>query len=131
MTQISTSRFKNLHLIVSILLLLVIAFIYGFYPNMIVPVLNDIKTESNDLKNVFKAIMGLYLSMTIFWFIGIKNAKFWYSATLINILFMLGLALGRVVSLIIDGLPDYSMLSAIALEAMMGVWGIISIKKFA
>lgn len=44
---------------------------------------------------------------------------------------MLGLALGRVVSLIIDGLPDCSILSAIALEAMMGVWGIISIKKFA
>ncbi|WP_413513126.1 DUF4345 domain-containing protein [Myroides odoratus] len=127
----SMNKFKNLHLTSSVVMLSIIALVYGFFPHKIIPVLGEFNPVSNDLKNVFKAIMGLYLSIAIFWTFGIIKPQLWYGATLVNILFMFGLASGRILSFLIDGLPDISMLSGVALEFIIGVWGVLSLKRFS
>lgn len=131
MHKITKPKFQNLHLTTSVSLLLVIALVYGFYPSKIIPVLGQLDSVSNDLKNVLKAIMGLYLAMAVFWTLGTLKPQLWYAATLVNILFMFGLASGRILSFLVDGLPDLSMVSGVVLELIIGIWGILSLKKFA
>ena len=125
------SPVKNLHLLISAILILVIGVTYGFAPELIVPALASVKTGSPDISNAFKAIMGLYLGMATVWVWGIVRPQFWYAATVINILFTLGLAFGRLISLAIDGIPSGGMLGGLILESLVGLWGIISLRTFA
>lgn len=131
MTQSKKIKFRNLHLIVSVLLILGIATTYGFSPEKIIPALADCYAHSNDLKDAFKAIMGLYFGLSIFWILGIVNPRYWQAATLVNILFMFGLGMGRIISLVVDGLPSGSMFVGIAIELFFGIWGTISLKLFS
>lgn len=119
--------FKNLHLAISSMVIVIVALIYGLNPNKILPLFFDIKVESIDLHNVFRATMGLYLALATYWIIGIINPKHWYHATLINVIFMGGLAFGRILSLLIDGISiPYS--KGLALELFFMIWGIYNLK---
>lgn len=122
--------FKNLHLAVSIILIIPIALVYGLYPGFTLPKLFDFKIESTDLTSIFKAIMGLYLSMAVIWIIGIFKSKFWVTATITNIVFMGGLAFGRLISLIVDGIPTIYFLSGLIIELVLAFWGLKSLKKY-
>lgn len=79
------------------------ALVYGLSPNTVLPRLLDFQVLTPDLSNVFRAIMGLYLAFALFWFVGIIIPNFWKAATLSQILFMGGLATGRLISFYIDG----------------------------
>lgn len=94
---------KNLHLGISSIVVILVGLSYGIYPGKVLPILFDFRVETTDLNNVFRAIMGLYLGMGIFWIIEIYRSKHWQSATLTNIIFMGGLAFGRIISLMVDG----------------------------
>jgi hypothetical protein len=121
---------KNLHLTISILIIMPIALVYGFCPNIILPVLFDFKVETTDLANVFRAIMGLYLGMSVIWIVGIIKPKFWAAATITNIAFMGGLALGRLISLLLDGIPGIYFLIGFILESGFAIWGLKNVKKY-
>lgn len=122
--------FKNLHLTISVILIIPVALVYGSYPDFILPGLFDFKIESSDLANIFRAIMGLYLGMTIIWIAGIFNPKFWTVATLTNIIFMGGLALGRLISLALDGFPSNSLLFGLIVELALTFFALINLKKY-
>lgn len=79
----------NLHLTISILIVMTVALIYGFKPNLWF----DVRLITIDEFNIYKAIMGLYIAFSSLWFIGIIKEKFWQTATISNCLFMFGLAL--------------------------------------
>jgi len=93
--------FKQLHLIISALIVFAIAMVYGFHPSL----LFDVKISSFDEHSIFKAIMGLYFAFATLWTIGILKPAFWKIATISNMIFMLGLAFGRIIAMIMDGLP--------------------------
>jgi len=97
---------KNLHLIISAVVVVPIAFVYGFNPSTILHYFFDFKVETIDLMKIFRAIMGLYLAFALFWIIGIVKTEYWQSATISNILFMSGLAIGRTISFFNDGFPS-------------------------
>ena len=71
--------------------------------------------------------MGLYLAFAAYWIVGIRNAKYWEGATISNIVFMGGLALGRLVSTLLDGVSTLWLVGLI-LELFMMVWGIYNLK---
>ena len=96
--------FKNLHLLVAIVIVLPTAIIYGS-PELLPNYLN-IQVHTIDLANMLKANMVLYLGMCAIWVLGIWKIKYWKSATALNILFMGTLALGRGLSMIVDGPPS-------------------------
>ncbi|MEP6926457.1 MAG: DUF4345 domain-containing protein [Ginsengibacter sp.] len=121
---------KNLHLIISITFIIPVALVYGLCPNIILLKLFGIKLESINLTNIFRAIMGLYLGISAIWLIGIIKSKFWITATLTNIVFMGGLASGRLLSLILDGLPSIYFLIGLLLELILAFWGVINLKKY-
>lgn len=120
---------KNLHLLISICIIVPIAIVYGLMPNGILKEIYKPEFWAPGLANIFRAIMGLYIAMSIFWIIGISKPQFWVAATLSNVLFMLGLALGRIVSLVLDGAPSYIFLVGLIIEAILAGWGIINLKK--
>jgi len=122
---------KNLHLGISSIVVILVGLIYGIYPGKILPILFDFRVETIDLKNVFRAIMGLYLGMGIFWIIGIYRSKHWQSATITNIVFMGGLAFGRIISLMIDGTPSIQFTIGLVLEIFFALWGINNLKNKA
>jgi hypothetical protein len=121
---------KNLHLTISAILITAIALTYGLFPSNILPELFDFEVGSTDLKQVFRSMMGLYLGMVILWVTGIFKPLYWRTATISNIIFMLGLAMGRILSLVIDEVPSVSFSIGLAVELILGLWGIIQLKKY-
>ena len=122
---------KNLHLLISVILILIIGLTYGICPDKILPKLFNFRVETTDLKHIFRALMGLYLGMSIIWIVGIVKPGFWIMATLTNIIFMGGLAIGRLLSLLIDGFPSTYFIIGLVLELMLAFWGILNLTWYS
>ena len=84
---------KNLHLLISLLIVAPTAIIYGS-PSILQKQL-DIQVNTIDLSNMLKATMGLYLGISVVWILGIWKKSYWKRATELNVLFMLTLAIGH------------------------------------
>lgn len=124
-------NFRNLHLLISLIIVVPTAFVYGLFPAFALPKLFDFNVDTIDLTNVFRAIMCLYLGISIIWFLGIIKPKFWQTATVINIVFMASLALGRTISLLVDGLPSTAFVIGLFAEFILALFGIIQFRKNA
>ena len=116
---------KNLHLIISTAIVFPGAFVYGFRPNLVLIV----DTNTIDEHNILKAIMGLYLAFASFWILGIINSTFWKSATIANILFMLGLGFGRIISMFFDGFPSSIFILGTVGELVLGFYALYLLKN--
>ncbi|AIY14929.1 MULTISPECIES: DUF4345 domain-containing protein [Cellulophaga] len=121
-------KYKNLQLTLSAIVVISVSFVYGGNPSVFLPYVFGFDVTDIDLKNIFRAIMGLYLAIGCFWIYGIRNKNYWESATLVNILFMGGLALGRLVSTILDGISPQFMVGFI-LEFIFMLWGIYNLRQ--
>lgn len=122
-------KIKNLHLGLSATVVFGVALIYGANPNKVLPLIFEFRVDNLELKNIFRAIMGLYIGFAIYWIIGIKKNKYWRSATVSNVIFMGGLAFGRLISTIFDGISTQYTIGLI-LELIVMVWGIYNLKKY-
>ena len=75
-----TPKIKNsikLHLGASAFIVIVVGLIYGIHPGKIMPLVFDFEVESLELKNMLRAIMGLYIGLGTYWIIGIfKSAHY-------------------------------------------------------
>lgn len=120
---------KNLHLIISLLIVVPTAIIYGS-PSVLSERL-DIQANTIDLSNMLKAIMCLYIGISIVWILGIWKNKYWKGATQLNILFMLSLAIGRAISMLTDGLPTDGYIFGIIAEFILGIFSIYQLKKYS
>ena len=109
--------------------LFVIALSYGVAPAAILPRALDVTVEGTDLTHIFRAIMGLYLGMIVLWVLGAFWANLTRAAVIAEVTFMIGLALGRVVSIVIDGIPSVLLVVYAVLEISMGLWGVLILKR--
>lgn len=121
---------RNLHLTISSLIVIPAAFMYGLDPEMILPQVLDINTFTVDLKNVFRAVMCLYLGLAGIWILGIVNTSYWRSSTLLLIVFMACLAFGRILSVILDGQPSVLFGLGIFGELLLGGFAYWQLKLF-
>ena len=120
--------FKNVHLLVSLTIVVPTPIIYGS-PSILSEQL-DIQVNTIDLSNLLKAIMLLYLGISLVWILGIWKTKYWERATQLNILFMLTLATGRLLSMVIDGLPTEGYIFGILAEFSIGLFSVYQLKKY-
>jgi hypothetical protein len=120
--------FKNLHLLISILIVLPTGIIYG--SPSILPEQLDIQVNTIDLANMLKANMCLYIGISIIWILGVWKTEYWKRATELNILFMLTLAIGRGLSMIMDGFPTGGYIFGIIAEFALGIYSIYQLKKY-
>lgn len=109
--------------------LFVIALSYGIAPATILPVALNVTVEGTDLTHIFRAIMGLYLGMIVLWVLGAFWANLTWVAVIAEVTFMFGLALGRVISIVIDGMPSMLLVGYAVLEIAMGLWGVLILTK--
>ncbi|MEM6801697.1 MAG: DUF4345 domain-containing protein [Bacteroidota bacterium] len=119
---------KHLHLLISLSIVIPTGIIYG--SPSILPTQLDIQVNSIDLSNMLKATMCLYLGVSIVWFWGIWKAQYWKRATELNILFMLSLATGRALSILVDGLPSGGYIFGIIAELLEGLLSLYQLKKY-
>jgi hypothetical protein len=110
----------KIHLIISVLIVVPVSFVYGFNPSSEF----DIHLKTVDEHNFFKAIMGLYLGFSILWILGVFKANYLQIALLSNIIFMLGLGLGRALSWFIDGTPSFGYQFGTFAELFLGFYGL-------
>ena len=129
MTNKKQWLFKNLHLLISLSIVIPTGIIYGS-PSILPKQLN-IEVNTIDLSNMLKANMCLYLGISLIWLLGIWKPKYWKRATELNILFMLTLATGRALSMIIDGLPTNGYIFGIIAEFTLGQYSIYQLKKYS
>ena len=119
---------KGLLLFVSIGLI-PIALGYGLVPEKSMNYLFNISVSEINLAHILRAVMGLYLALVIFWIIGAFKIHYRQAALYSLVVFMFGLAVGRIISLIVDGIPHWLLLVYLALELLFGILGLVLIKQ--
>jgi hypothetical protein len=73
--------------------------------------------------------MGLYLGMIVLWVLGAFRVSLTRAAVIAEVAFMFGLAFGRVLGIIVDGVPSALLVVYTALEVAMGLWGVLILKR--
>jgi len=102
-----------------------IALGYGANPSFTLDALFDITVETTNLTHIMRAVMGLYLGMAVFWLYGAFNSSLTGAALIACAVFMLGLAVGRLLSFAMDGLPHWLLIVYAALEILLGATAIV------
>ena len=106
-----------------------VALTYGVNPQVTLAYLYDIEVNSVNLSNIFRAIMGLYIALNIFWVIGAFKNTLLLPAMWSLTIFMTGIGLGRLLSLFIDGFPYPAFILYMLLEFIFAIFGFFFIKK--
>ena len=113
------------YLLVSALGLLPIALSYGINPSGLLPQLMDLQPTGTNMVHVFRAIMGLYLGMVVLWLVGAwRGGVLLRTAVISEVVFMGGLAAGRLLSLSLDGRPSAIFLFYTGAELLLAIWGV-------
>ena len=118
LAPLKTNIHLKISLIISVLVVIPAAFIYGFNPGLFL----DISFSAIDEQNFSKGVMGLYLAFASLWCFGLFNPKFLHAALISNALFMLGLGFGRILSLIYDGTPSIAFNIGLVGELVLGLY---------
>lgn len=106
-----------------------IALSYGVNPGASLDKLFGVSIEGTNGTHLFRAIMGLYLALAAFWVVGALRPQLAIPALWSLVIFMLGLAAGRILSLAIDGVPHPILLVYLGLEGLFGIGGILLLKR--
>jgi len=120
---------RQVLLLVAAIGLLPIALSYGLAPGRSLEFLFDVSIESVNGTHIFRAIMGLYLGFIVFWIIGVYRADVRQAALYSLVFFMFGLAAGRSLSLVVDGFPNWLLVTYLVVELGVGMLGLKLLKQ--
>ena len=106
---------------------------YGTHPLFsLLPIsfLDEVEINSVDHANIFSGIMGLYITMALFWILGAFNKSLTIPALWSLIIFMTGIGAGRAISLVTDGIPSNPYLLFLFCEVIFASIGLVFIKTY-
>ena len=109
--------------------LLPIALSYGLMPSRFVTDLLGFPVEGTNHTHVFRAIMGLYIANMCLWLAGFANPTLRRPALWSLLIFMGGLAAGRILSLIVDGFPSGLLVFYLLAEVFFAALAFNAIRK--
>lgn len=109
-------RMQRLLLLLMSAGLVPVALSYGAAPGVSLPWLLGIDASGVNARNVFRALMGLYLAMAAFWALGALRPALRRPALFSLFVFVTGVALGRLLSLALDGAPHPLLTLYLVLE---------------
>jgi len=101
-----------------------IALSYGLVPDKSLSVLFGIDASATNTRHIFRAVMGLYLALIVFWVAGARKEQLRVPALWSLVVFMFGLAAGRTMSLALDGFPHPLLFVYLVLEILFGIAGL-------
>jgi len=125
----TTEQSQKTLLLVAAIGLIPIALGYGLIPEKTLTPLYGFDVDNTNLKHIMRAVMGLYFGQIVIWFLGISKPKFRRPAMYCLVVFMLGLAFGRALSLVLDGLAHWLLVVYLILELTIGLIGLNLILK--
>lgn len=120
---------RQIFLLVTAVGLAPIALFYGVWPQQGPGYLLDVSIDNANGAHIFRAVMGLYLAMTLFWIIGALKWHVRQAALWSLVVFMLGLVSGRLLSLLLDGIPHWFLLISLAFELVLGALGLVLLNR--
>lgn len=121
---------ESLFLVLAAIGLMPIALSYGLSPSISMTYLFDIDASGINTAHILRAVMGLYLALITFWLLGAKNNDLRLPALWSLTVFMIGLAAGRILSLIVDGMPHPLLVIYLILELGFGAVGYMMAKGY-
>ena len=119
----------KLFLLVAGVFLIPVALSYGVVPAATLPKFMNVTVEGTDQTHVFRALMGLYLGMSTFCIIAAFTPEWRRVAVIWAVFFAYSLAIGRILSLIVDGMPSPILLFYLAVELAVGTWGLLVLTR--
>ena len=123
---------ESLFLVLVAISLIPLGITYGAHPAFnLLPIsfLDEVEINSIDHANIFSGIMGLYITMAIFWILGAFNKSLTIPALWSLVIFMTGIGVGRAISMMADGMPSNPYLLFLSLEVIFALIGFIFIKS--
>ena len=120
---------KKLFLLVAGVFLIPVALSYGIDPAATLPMIMNVTVEGTDETHIFRALMGLYLGMVAFCIIAAFTPAWQHVAVIWAVFFAYSLAIGRIISLMIDGIPSPMLLFYLAVELVVGTGGLILLTR--
>ena len=114
----------RLYLLLVAVLLVPIALSYGIDPASVLPKLLNITVEGTDQTQIFRALMCLYLGASTFWAIAAFKPAWQRVAVIWAVFFAFSLAVGRVISLVVDGPASRLLDIYLAVEILGGLLGL-------
>jgi hypothetical protein len=115
----------KIHLLISVLIVVPTAIIYGFQLDSLL----KFQLDTLDEVNQFKAMMGLYLGFSALWIVGMFKTEFLKTAVMTNMIFMLGLGFGRISSIWLDGTPSLAYIFGTLGEFVLGFYSLWVLKS--
>jgi Domain of unknown function (DUF4345) len=112
------------YLLLVALLLVPIALSYGIAPAAVLPAFLNVTVSGADHIQIFRALMCLYLAASLFWAIAAFKPHWQRVAVIWAVFFALSLALGRVISLVLDGSASWLLYVYLGLELAGGLLGL-------
>ena len=104
-------------LIISFLTICVIALLYGVSPQwFFATFLVNSQEPSIDQSHVLRAVMMLYMALGIFWLYCSFSDRYRDSGIIVLAVFCGGLVTGRILSVIVDGIPSPILILYIFME---------------
>jgi len=110
---------KKYFLIFAFSAVAIIALLYGVSPQWFMQTVLNVPQPSLDIAHILRAVMGLYLSLGLFWLYAAFNDTYRNFAVLSTLLFSGGLVSGRIISLFADGLPSGILILYVVLEFIL------------
>jgi hypothetical protein len=119
----------KLYLVTVAVVLVPVALSYGVDPAAILPKFMNISVEGTDQTHILRALMCLYLGMSAFCMIAAFTPEWRHVAVIWAVFFMFSLVAGRMLSLMIDGMPSRIFLLYLAVEVFAGLWGLLVLAR--
>ena len=110
---------KKAFLITAFFAMLVLALLYGLSPGWFVRTFFDIAEIPTDIAHIFRAIMGLYIALGLFWLFSAFSDRYRSAGVATVVVVAAGLVTGRLISLFMDGVPSPLLVSYIAIELLI------------
>jgi len=120
---------RQIYLLIVAVGLIPVALSYGVLPQITLPFLFDFTVTDTNITHIFRALMALYLGFALFWIFGAFNAKLTEAALYSLIVFMFGIAAGRALSVIVDGMPHWLLVAYLLIEIVFGGIAVVLLKK--
>jgi hypothetical protein len=127
--RVMMKNMMKIFLLVAGVFLIPVALTYGIDPAATLPKFMNITVGGTDQTHIFRALMGLYLGMTTFCIIAAFTPEWQRVGVIWAVFFAYSLAIGRILSLIIDGIPSPILLFYLAVELILGTLGLLVLNR--
>lgn len=118
-------KIQRYYLLLAACVVSVIALLYGVSPYWFVRTFFGLEELDATLAHILRAIMGLYVALAFFWLFAAFSDEHRKTAVLTTVVFAGGLVSGRLLSLLIEGVPARLLLIYVAMEfafVPIGIW---------